>query len=467
MKKILIQLIGGQTLPNIFSLLSVVPDEVVNIYTKETKEQHEDIVVWCEKFGKGFGLTPLFREYQPVSRKFKELTADLDAIIHGEVQRTVEHEDALLILNMTGATKPMAAWAMNICMKWENVFTTKGRPIRIPIFYVDTQTRSFDFFTHEAMREQVLAFAPFSRRLTIKQIVESKKHTQLRSGHADWDKAYPVACLLQQQFADIEMRELEWDNIVDMAQKPLSQQGKTDDMCEKVKRFTALVGKDSALQEALCPCGLEWKEGELYYAAKLRRRIADIVNKAKQTGNKPFIPDRLKNEIQSAQNFLVGGWWEVLVAHAYQKKRPEAEVLWSVETTAASSKRPAETDVIATDGFSLTCISCKRRKHPGYTQELEQHCTRTEVLGGILHERIIAVHNADKDINNLATALRMKVWDFKTVDNIDKGISAPEKAPAPEPLRTVPQKKENAATPASGTFLKRLRRAWAVLIGKQ
>lgn len=83
MKKVLIQLIGGQPLPNIFSLLSVVPDEVVNIFTKETQEQHEDIIEWYKKFGNLFGLALMFREYKPVSRHFSELPGDLYGILSG------------------------------------------------------------------------------------------------------------------------------------------------------------------------------------------------------------------------------------------------------------------------------------------------------------------------------------------------------------------------------------------------
>lgn len=423
MKKVLIQLIGGQPLPNIFSLLSVVPDEVVNIFTKETQEQHEDIIEWYKKFGNLFGLALMFREYKPVSRHFSELPGDLYGILSEEARRA--DEDTLLMLNMTGGTKPMAAWSMNICMRLER----ENPHLRIPIFYVDTQERSFDFFAHREMREQVLTYAPFSRRLSVKQIAESRKLTQLRSCHTDWHQAYPAAHLLQQQFADIEMGEFEVKKLQELAQTPLSEQGKGPDMCEKIKSFAVMVGEDPAVQKALRPCGLQWKEGDIYFDCKLRSEIRHIVKKAEQNGKKPFFPHALSDKFQSARNFLVAGWWEVLVAHAYQLQHPEAEVLWSVETAAPSGK-PVETDVIATDGLSLTCISCKRSKHQGYTQELEQHCNRTELLGGVLHQRIIAVYHPNKDVDKLASALRMKVWTRKTVEDI---INATEEPAVNEP----------------------------------
>lgn len=476
MKKVLIQLIGGQTLPNIFSLLSVVPDEVVNIYTEKTKEQHEDIKAWCDKFGKSFGLNPLFREYQPVSLVAGELSANIYAILHAEVEKAAEQGNTLVMLNMTGGTKPMAMWAMNHSMGLEKAYKDKG--IRIPIFYVDTQKRTFDYFTHPEMREMVQSYVPFSRKLSIKQIAEAKRSTELKKCHADWAIAYPAARLLQQKFADIAMADISFENMAAMAQKPLSEQGAAAEDCEKIKRFIALVGEEPALQASLLPCGLEWKDGDLYYAAQLRRQAACLTDESNSSWLKKKL---LRDSLQSAQNFLVGGWWEILVAHAYQKQNPEAEVLWSVETKSGSAF--VETDVIAADGMSLTCISCKRRRHKQITQELEQHCTRTELLGGVLHGRIMAVYEPEDEekVAKLATALRMKVWSFKTVESIEQGLPEPQPekqaetaaAQQPETSQTVSQpaapetQPEKAAEPRpAGSFVSRVAKAWAVLLGR-
>lgn len=467
MKKVLIQLIGGQTLPNIFSLLSVVPDEVVNIYTDETQEQHEDIKAWCVKFGKSFELNPRFLEYPPVSLVAGELSANIYAVIHAVAEQAAEQGNTLVMLNMTGGTKPMAMWAMNHSMGLEKAYKDKG--ISIPIFYVDTQKRSFDFFTHPEMRELVQSYAPFSRKLSIKQIAEAKRSTQLKNSHSDWAIAYPAARLLQQQFADIAMADISFENMAEMAQKPLSEQGASAEDCDKIKRFIALVGEDPALQASLLPSGLEWGDGDLYFATPLRLQTKNVV----ADRNSSWLKKKLmRDALQNAQNFLVGGWWEVLVAHAYQKQNPEAEVLWSVETKSGSAF--VETDVIASDGMSLTCISCKRRRHKQITQELEQHCTRTEVLGGVLHRRIMAVYEPEDEekVAKLATALRMKVWSLKTVEAIEQGLPEPppekqaETATAPQTKEPEPQPEKSPATPHANSFAARLVKAWAVLCGR-
>lgn len=492
MKKVLIQLIGGQTLPNIFSLLSVVPDEVVNIYTEKTKEQHEDIVAWCAKFGKSFGLNLLFREYQPVSLVAGELSANIYAILHAEVEKAAEQGNTLVMLNMTGGTKPMAMWAMNHSMGLEKAYKDKG--ISIPIFYVDTQKRTFDYFSHPEMRELVQKYEPFSRRLTIQQIAESKQIIKLKRAHSDWDKVYPVALLLQQHFPGIDMQEIKSNKLPEVVQKPLSEQvseAKGNKHSLAIRRFAEMVGADPNLEKALPLCGLEYRDGDIYYAASLRRKLTDWIEKSQKKGkNNIYIPDWLSNDFGAARNFLVSGWWEVLVAHAYQKKNPGAEVSWSVETTstAASDKPCAETDVIATDGLSLTCISCKRSKHHGYTQELEQHCTRTERLGGLFNKRIIAVYHRDKDIKNLADALGMQMWTYKDVEAIEKGLPEPQPEKQAETV-TAPQTKEPEpqaenktatlpetahpapqpeipATPPAKSFAARLVKAWAVLCGR-
>lgn len=423
MKKVLIQLIGGQTLPNIFSLLAVVPDVVVNIYTKDTEAQHEAIVAWCNKNGSKFNLNPVFREYPPVSRDFQQLRSNLQSILNDVAEHIRNEEDALLILNMTGGTKPMSVTSTDLCGALEH-----DNNICIPVFYVDTQMKRFDFFTHEEMRDKVLVHAPFESGLSVSQLAESGGNTSLLDYRTDWKRILPAARLLRECSSHLREVNITAENVGEIIQLPLDQlvsevkQGEAKYFVERALHDPAVIG-------GLQACGFSARDGSIYFCRRLRKYANRIVQ-LKQQGGKLSGNDwgevkRCLYAIQAAQSFLVGGWWEVLVANAYGLKNPESEVLWSVRTPVGGGEA-LETDIVATDGLSLTCISCKRGLHKLINQELEQHCTRTEVLGGAISKRIIAVYypkDAEK-MAPMAKALHMELWTRETVDKIEAEFSA-------------------------------------------
>lgn len=474
MKKILIQLIGGQTLPNIFSMLSVVPDEVVNIYTEATRKQHEAIMNWCAKFGKDFGLRPVFREYPPVSRDFKTLANQLRETLCHEVERAGSSGDTQLILNMTGATKPMSALSMSICQGLEHHLRAQGKEIRIPIFYVDTQAKTFDFFAHAEMRESLLVHAPFERRLSVRQMTEAGGEARVARHQADWEAVYPAAQLLRECCPHFKPVDITEKNAQEMVQLPLEELVQQEHR-EKARQFVQKALQDPAVVRGLRLCGYELRGSSFYMVDTLREKANRMAGlQGRENRDKRLA---LLSDIQTTQNFLIGGWWEVLVAHAYSRRNPGSEVLWSVETISGNNK--VETDIVASDGFSLTCISCKRGMHKQVTQELEQHCTRTEILGGVLNTRIIAVYYP-KDasaMKGMAKALRMTVWDKRTVDAIESNTPIPAIPDPPErkleeeqetPERKAPSQEDGTAAhgPESAPlpFGQRIMAAFRILV---
>lgn len=406
MKKVLIQLIGGQTLPNIFSMIAVVPDVVVNIYTKDTMSQHEAIVAWCEKNGKKFNLNPVFREYPPVSRDFLQLRIELQGILNNEAELIRNEEDALLILNMTGGTKPMSVTSTQLCSVLEHY-----KNIRIPVFYVDTQMRRFDFLTHEEMRDDVLAHAPFSRRLNVYQLAESGGNTFVMSSKKNWGIVYPAAYLLRECCDNLSQEDLTVDNVEEIIQLPMELLVKEGGR-EAVKVYVERALQNPDVVRGLESCGFAPRDGSFYFSQRLREKADQIIRlKNEQEGINRGKIKRLLSDIQSTYTFLTGGWWEVIVAHAYSFRNPGSEVLWSVRTPVGKGA-PLETDIVATDGLSLTCISCKRGLHKQVNQELEQLCTRTEILGGAISKRIIAVYRDAMKMAPMAKALRMELWGW-------------------------------------------------------
>lgn len=468
MKKTLIQLIGGQTLPNIFSLISVVPDRVVHLYTEKTMGRHDDIVHWCDTHGAAFDLHPEFAAIAPLSERLADFRKEIAAVISNEFSSLSGDEDSILILNMTGGTKLMSSMAMSVCMSLEAQMKAQGRSAAIPIFYVNTQARDFDFLSRADLRDKVLAHAPFSRKLSIRQMVESRREIRYLSGSHRWQEAYPAAVLLEKMAPSLKPADMQAENIAALVQAPLTQWVEEESR-KKMDAFVAAAGKDRAVIAALGVCGFAYRGGNFYakeHLANEARRLEKAKDKSKQERRK--LEKEVLSYIQSAQNFFIGGWWEVLVAHAYQRAHPEAEVLWSVET--ASEQNKVETDIIATDGISLCCISCKRGMHKQVTQELEQHCTRTELLGGVITERIMAMYwpKDAAEMRSLAKVLNMKVWDKYTIAQTEQNGELPSHTALTAHAEGAADKEQgNPAQAATGdtplSILQRLKAAFRLL----
>lgn len=474
MKKILIQLIGGQTLPNIFSLISVVPDRVVHVYTEKTMARHDDIVHWCDTHGAAFDLHPEFAAVAPISERLADFKNEIVSIIRDEVSMLEKEDDGLLILNMTGGTKLMSAIAMSVCMSMERRMKEQGVSLTIPIFYVNTQARDFDFLSRAELRDKVLAHEPFSRKLSIRQIVESRREIRYLSGSRRWQEAYPAAVLLERVAPSLKPVTLNVENVAALMQEPITQWVEPKSL-EKMQAFVKAAGADASVVSALGVCGFTYREGNFYAKDHLvneARRLEKAQDKSKQERRR--LEKEVLSKIQMVQNFFIGGWWELLVVHAYQRVHPEAEVLWSVETASSQNKdSKVETDVVATDGCSLCCISCKRGMHKQVTQELEQHCTRTDLLGGVITERIMAMYwpRDAAEMRGLAKVLNMKVWDKSTVVEMERTGKVPppsetatKETPADSKEPEKPAQPTAAAdTPAPLSFLQRLKVAYHLL----
>ena len=114
-------------------------------------------------------------------------------------------------------------------------------------------------------------------------------------------------------------------------------------------------------------------------------------------------------------------------------------------------KHLVETDIVATDGISLCCISCKRGLHKQVTQEIEQHCARTALLGGVMNERIMAIYQegAAREIRFLLKALGLTLWTGESLYDKKKRREERKKMAANNWEQQMKSEPQPADTPAS------------------
>lgn len=485
MRKVLIQLIGHQTLPNIFPILAIQPDRVVNIYTEKTKPRHQKIVEWCRKYAKRFSVTPEFVEPFPIRDSVKDVDADIARIINTEQELALEGKDTMITLNITGGTKAMSSCALLRSMRLVQVMKKAECP-GVNVVYLNESTRDIEFVYGEENRAHLIVTPIKDIKLKVKELVDATGDAEVLGGINQWDDAYIAADELR-KLADKEivfnMAQVNRDNFSTVIQKPLSSllEYQQDSDFTAFKELAARAMADEKLKKSFAARYIVARDGDFYFSNRLQKEVEKLL---RYTFNSQSISQREKklklhgiiSEIQDATNFFVGGWWEVIVAHAYKKNKPANEVLWSVRTAPKGDEEHAvETDIVATDGYSLCCISCKRgTKKQRVIQELEQHCTRTNMLGGNIHECIIAFYRGDENISKLLAALKLKMWDYTTVRSIESNRYVDEKKTAsvtpaiiiskPKPAAPATPAQQQTAAPASTeTKLPLPKRIWAAV----
>lgn len=485
MRKVLIQLIGQQTLPNIFPILAIQPDRVVNIYTEKTKPRHQKIVEWCSKYSKRFSVTPEFVECFPIRESVKEVDADIARIIKVEKELALADKDTMITLNITGGTKAMSSCALLRSMRLARDMKDGGCP-GVNVVYLNERTRDIEFVYGEENREQLIVAPIKDIKLKVKELVDATGDAEVLGGINQWNDAYTAAEELR-NLADnrilFKMAQFNRENFFNVVQQPLSSllEYQQDSDFTAFKELAARAMADEKLKKSFAARCIVARDGDFYFSNRLQKDVKQLMQ---YTLKDQTISQREKNlkfnaiisEMQDATNFFVGGWWEIIVAHAYKKLKPEDEVLWSVRTAPKGDYEHAvETDIVATDGYSLCCISCKRgRKHDKVIQQLEQHCTRTNMLGGNIHECIIAFYRGDENISKLLASLKLKMWDHTTVRSIEANRYVDEKKTAsvtpaiiiskPKPAAPATPAQQQPAAPASTeTKLPLPKRIWAAV----
>lgn len=385
MKKILIQLIGGQLLPNIFSVLSLRPDEVHNICTPQTEGEARRLAAWLAKYSEKHDLRTISTEYSVESQ-----AGGTFRTVAKLIATYAPEEDCIICLNMTGGTKLMSVAAVQACL-----LHGQGRGIKIPVFYVNTAEKDFEFVSHPDLKEQLLATEPFADKLSVEEIIASGE-TKIVGKPKDWKRAYPAAKAIMEIAPNIRLEadfKLTPKNVIQLASgQPISSWTPSKDKIRELARYAAA---NPAVSESFESLGIITRCDDFYVSSALLDVYTALASRTKNIDQQK----RYMEPIQAVETFFCGGWWEVCVAQYMELSGKYTQILWSVETALDDPKKQGnngatESDIIASDGIKLTCVSCKRgKREKGMITELEQHYIRSVKQGGIMGTHYVAVYN--------------------------------------------------------------------------
>lgn len=345
-KTVLIQLIGEQTLPNILPVHILQPEMVYNLYTGRTEKQGQRIKLWIQKkYGKK--VTAVHKKL-PGDDLYKETLALGEKLM-------AQHAADRLIVNLTGGTKLMSLAIHQVAEKAAN--TT--------VIYVDSEKKqNIVYKVKVASGDENLnwEYAP-GNKLGIIDILEVGEQVVSYESIKDWHPLVPAAKAIQRLAADISSNGLN-------GHATISERNK-----QQLAKLRRAAMQDPQLAESFAAAGCYFN---------------------KHAGN-----EKLNS------TFLVGTWWEVLMADYLERSGYYTEVMCSVQTYINPECGLTDVDVLATDGLTLTSFSCKRTlSQPD--SEINKHESRSRKLGGVKAERGIAVYTGTpgqlSSLNKLAKA---------------------------------------------------------------
>lgn len=368
-KTVLIQLIGGQALPNVICTKSISPDVVYSIYTNKTAETLQNIRNFFELRLQGVEHIP-----QRPESTFPSI-AEMREIIENDIRKEREaNPDARIFINYTGGTKQMSIGAF-LAGKFADatlIYTDDGRKI------VQGENSELTDLPHsELSLEEILA----------------------ANGHAVKDRREISPELLELAKEIRNLRERE-KNSWDLRQNRFSFYPAAQERAWKLKKnfFGALKNVENYFKEII---EFSKKNGAVYGKALRLCTSAGWTEKipgfykisSELTSGEN--PRECYDKLSFANNFLDGGWWEALVADAFGKILGSENVAWSVTTSADG----IEDDILAVDDTRLYVVSCKAGiEKKGFKKEFDKHNSRTKHLGGTMAVPVFAYYgNLEKD----------------------------------------------------------------------
>lgn len=457
--KILFQIASEHVVPNIVSILQVMPHKVVTLYTEGSKSNAARLRQWVDEHPERFtDKRIVFCEipvevrdndpslYHSISQQFFQLLCD--EISLAEKDGLAAPGMVMPVLNMTCGTKAMAMGAVDGASRYEKVhpYGEWG----VPVVYLSPNAHAMELLSscgserHEWLRSRV-----FDKRkdwicdLSVEEIVAANKYKMQRIGPTpDWRECYKAAVVVQQVCPGFRLTEPQRQERRQMGEyysAPLCNFIEEDtpdenspyvyskaDQHEAYRQIVNFAIAKPPLRESFFRAGLEVRDNHLF----VRR---DLLEPFSQELSVEHLKAAVRG-VQRAATFIVSGWWEVLVAAwLYRDLRRQnvskSEVLWSVETVLAavsgneynsfvSPADPAETDVIASDGHVLSCVSCKRGMNntKELMREISSHSIRSQMLGGILGDRYLAVYDSRTDkVKEFAAALGLRLLNGEDI----------------------------------------------------
>lgn len=386
MKTTLIQLIGGQSLPNLYTLVAFKPNILVNVYSKRTKKQENCLNQAMKDLSENLKIESIYLEDFPTS---EETRAALTSYCS-----KVENNDNTIIINLTGGTKLMSIGAYLL-----------AKEAGYPSVYLDTQSHKF----HDGGT---------SKDSVIEDILkgnESTKELATTIPLASILKAHQFSMLGSQDFHNEALLNLAWaldEEKQRQNNKPISI---LDNYTSQPTTLKQLLYKDFDFGK---------KINQLCVDAKLMQWGDE------QSPDKIYIladstlsdPD-LEKRIQQINNFLTGSWWKLLLATELEKQTALTDIHWSVDVQQGQGA-PSEEDILARSHTELLCFSCKMGSTGAKLfGEIHKLSSNARNMGGSFAKPVLAVYKFDNksnedDLREIAKDLKIKIITRKDLDHL-------------------------------------------------
>ena len=369
--KTLIQLVGGQTMPNLLSAVAVRPDCIVHLWTRKTRAASEQLRDAC----RAAGLAARIR--------FVELS-DMPGIeeTRAAVSRAAA-EDPDCVVNFTVGTKPMSIGAHAAAAE-------KG----LPSLYVDTDSGEFrDGATApgfpDLFAERDTSLTTAKAALDVHVIACANGVSSVDAG-SPWRPLAPLAALL---LRDGALEEACWK-----AADGLSKAVESDrDWFRQREALLRIYGRpvsgfpEAVLQTATA-AGLAERHGQDWYWNPALASDCEAM--------RPGMPSReATRALEKAKmpfDFFHGKWWEVAVTAFLDGRGLYRDLRWNVQT-AMRGQNPIEEDVLGVEGANLLYVSCKHGNfNKGLARTVEEVDASARRLGGSFARKILAVCNPPK-----------------------------------------------------------------------
>lgn len=345
---VLIQLIGEQTIPNILPVNRLKPQKVYNLCTDKTEHEGLRINRWIANKFQG--------SIRPQLRKLRG--EDLYIATRRACEELLtQHAGKRIIMNLTGGTKLMSLAMYQAAETVADAMVIYIQSGQEPFYHVKSADWE-DGFDREALPTE---------KLSIIDLLEVCEQRLVYNSIKDWHPCVAAARAVQQLADNISTEGLTTH---------ISASNKNRKLLSRLRKACL---QDPQLAKSFAAAGCVF-----------------TLNSAGETIN---------------SSFLTGMWWEVLVADYLERTGNYREVLCSIQTYISEECGLTDVDVLATDGLTLTCFSCKRQL-PKPDSEINKHEARSRKLGGIHARKGIAVYHGNEDsfdkLKSLAKAAKME-----------------------------------------------------------
>lgn len=337
-KTVLIQLIGKQTLPNVLLIPIIRPDIIYNVCTEKTEAQGFRIANWTKSKYPG-----QIRVHQKQIKETDLFTAT-QALCE---ELMAKHPDKRIIMNLTGGNKLMSL----------GMFRSAEKDARVSAVYLQSDGKENELLYWVKTDLPEAELAEWRRKsqgklLGIVDILEVGEQAVEYSSRKDWHPMVPAAKAVQQMADNMSAEGLTTN---------VRAENKNRKQLSKLRRACL---KDPHLAKSFAAAGCRFTQNSANEALNV--------------------------------SFLTGMWWEILVADYLEKTGKYTEVECSVQTHISAECGLTDVDVLATDGRTLTCFSCKKSLNKP-DSEINKHESRSKKLGGIQAVSGLAVYRGNED----------------------------------------------------------------------